>query len=131
MTQNLDCSGGHLTNIPTESVYSSVVSLQGIRLLVFLAELNGLQAWATDILSACLQAKMKEKLYVIAGSEFGDLEDTPCLCTRHFTAYAPRGFDGMNGWQTAFETWDFAHAGRTGHLDVRPRPTLGVHQDIR
>ena len=57
-----------------ESVYSGVVSLWGIRLLVFLAELNGLQAWATDISSAYLQARMKEKLYLIAGPEFGDLE---------------------------------------------------------
>ena len=41
---------------------------------VFLAELNGLQSWATDISSAYLQAKTKEKLYVVAGPEFGDLE---------------------------------------------------------
>ena len=67
-------ASGHLTDIPTESVYSGVVSLRGIRLLVFLAELNGLQAWATDISSAYLQAKTKEKLYLIAGAEFGDLE---------------------------------------------------------
>ena len=67
-------AGGHLTDIPTESVYSGVVSLWGIRLLVFLAELNGLQAWATDVSSAYLQARTKEKLYLIAGPEFGDLE---------------------------------------------------------
>ena len=67
-------ASGHLTDIPTESVYSGVVSLRGIRLLVFLAELNGLQAWATDISSAYLQARTKEKLYLIAGPEFGDLE---------------------------------------------------------
>ena len=91
-------AGGHITDIPTESVYSGVVSLRGIRLLVFLAELNGLQAWATDISSVYLQARTKEKLYLIAGPEFGDLEGhtTPCLCTRHYTAYAPQGFDGMN-----------------------------------
>ena len=67
-------AGGHLTDIPMESVYSGVVSLQGIRLLVFLAELNGLQSWATDISSAYLQARTKEKLYLTAGPEFGDLE---------------------------------------------------------
>ena len=26
-------------------------------------------------------------------------------------AYAHQGFGGMNGWRTAYETWDFAHAG--------------------
>ena len=89
-------AGGHLTDIPTESVYSGVVSLQGIRLLVFLVELNGLQAWATDISSAYLQARTKEKLYLIAGPNLVIWEDTPCLCTRNYTAYAPQGFDGMN-----------------------------------
>ena len=33
-------AGGHLTDIPIDSVYSSVVSLRGLRLVVFLAELN-------------------------------------------------------------------------------------------
>ena len=33
---------GHLTDIPVDSVYSSVVTLRGLRLLIFLAELNGL-----------------------------------------------------------------------------------------
>jgi hypothetical protein len=33
---------GHLTNIPLDSVYSGVVSLRGIRTLIFLAELNKL-----------------------------------------------------------------------------------------
>jgi len=34
-------AGGHLTEVPTESVYSSVVSLRGVRIVIFLAELNG------------------------------------------------------------------------------------------
>ena len=40
---------GHLTDIPLESVYSGVVSLQGLHLVLFLAELNGLEVWTTDI----------------------------------------------------------------------------------
>ena len=34
----------HLTEVPLSSVYSGVVSLRGIRLVLFLAELNGLEA---------------------------------------------------------------------------------------
>lgn len=34
---------GHLTNVPIDSVYSGVVSLHRIRMLIFLAKLNGLQ----------------------------------------------------------------------------------------
>ena len=65
---------GHLTEIPLDSVYSGVVSLRGLRLLVFLAELNDLDLWTTDIGNAYLEAETQEKVYIIAGPEFGDLE---------------------------------------------------------
>ncbi len=65
---------GHLTDVPLESVYSGVVSLKGFRLMMFLAELNGMEAWATDIGNAYLEAKTKEKLVIIAGPEFGELQ---------------------------------------------------------
>ena len=67
-------AGGHLTVTPVESVYSGVVSLKGLCLILFLAELNGLELWSTDIGNAYLEAKMKEKVYIIAGPEFGELE---------------------------------------------------------
>jgi hypothetical protein len=65
---------GHLTEVPLESVYSGVVSLRGIRILVFLAELNQMETWATDIGNAYLEAVTSENLYIIAGAEFGDLQ---------------------------------------------------------
>ena len=64
---------GHLTDVPMESVYSGVVSLRGFRLVIFLAELNGLKAWSTDIGNAYLEARTKEKLVIIGGAEFGEL----------------------------------------------------------
>jgi len=67
-------AGGHLTGDPGESVYSSVVSLRGVRIVVFLAELNNLKVWQTDIGNAYLEAKTTEKLYTIAGPEFGEKE---------------------------------------------------------
>ena len=65
---------GHLTEIPLDSVYSGVVSLRGLRIVIFLSELNGLAIWATDIGNAYLEAITKEKLYIIAGPEFGPLQ---------------------------------------------------------
>jgi hypothetical protein len=59
--------------IPLHSVYSGVVSLRGLRIVIFLSELNGLAIWATDIGNAYLEAITKEKLYIIAGPEFGPL----------------------------------------------------------
>jgi hypothetical protein len=65
---------GHLTDIPLESVYSGVVSLCGLRIITFLAELNGLDLWATDIGNAYLEAFTMERNYIVAGPEFGQLE---------------------------------------------------------
>lgn len=65
---------GHLTDIPLESVYSGVVSLRGFRLVLFLAELNGMETWATDIGNAYLEAKTKELVVIKAGPEFKELE---------------------------------------------------------
>ena len=57
-------AGGHLTDVPNESVYSGVVSLRGIRMLLFLAELNDMECWCTDIGNAYLESKTSEKVYV-------------------------------------------------------------------
>jgi len=65
-------AGGHMTPPPLESVYSSIVSLRGIRLVTFLAEHNDLELWSTDIGNAYLEALTHEKVYFIAGPEFGE-----------------------------------------------------------
>jgi hypothetical protein len=62
---------GHLTDIPLESVYSGLVSLHGLWTVTFVAELNGLDLWATDISNAYLEAFTMEWNYIIAGPEFG------------------------------------------------------------
>jgi hypothetical protein len=55
-------AGGHLTDISNESVYSSVVSLTGIRLVTFLSELNSLELLGTDIGNVYLEATTKERV---------------------------------------------------------------------
>ena len=67
-------AGGHLTDVPLDSVYSGVVSLRSLRLVIFLAELNGLELFSADVGNAYLEAKTKEKVYIIAGDGFGDLK---------------------------------------------------------
>ena len=65
---------GHLRDEPLDSVYSGVVSLRGIHFVAFIAELNSLKLWATDIGNAYLEATTKEKLVIIAGPKFKELE---------------------------------------------------------
>ena len=58
---------------PADSIYSGVVSLPGLRLVTFIAELNGLELWGTDIGNAYLESYTEEKVCFIAGGEFGEL----------------------------------------------------------
>ena len=66
-----DVAGGHLTGTPVESVHSGVVSLRGVRIIIFLAELNDLETWQTNVGNTYLEAFTKEKVYVIAREGLG------------------------------------------------------------
>jgi hypothetical protein len=63
---------GNLTAPPKDSVHSGVVTLRSLRACMLLAKLNGLKVKAADVGNACLEAYTKEKLYIVAGPEFGD-----------------------------------------------------------
>jgi hypothetical protein len=67
-------AGGHLTPTPVESVYSGVVSLRGVRAIAAIAVNNDLELWSTDIGNAYLESYTSEKVYFIAGAEFGELK---------------------------------------------------------
>ena len=54
-----------------DEVYSSVVGIDSVRIALLLAQLNGLQVCAGDVSCAFLQSQCKEKIYTIAGPEFG------------------------------------------------------------
>ena len=73
---------GHLTDVPTELVYSGVVSLRSFRLVTFAAELNGLLFWATDIGNTYLEAHTPERVYIEGGPEFGELAGHIMLISR-------------------------------------------------
>ena len=62
---------GDKTTPPRESVYSGVASLRSLRIVVFLAELNGLEITGGDVGNAYLEAYTKEKVCFRAGPEFG------------------------------------------------------------
>ena len=65
---------GDKTDPPKDSVYSGVASLRSLRIVTFLAELNGLHLTGGDIGNAYLEAYTKEKVCTVAGPEFGPLE---------------------------------------------------------
>ena len=100
-------AGGHLTDTPIDSVYSSVVSLRGIRLITFIAELNGLDLWATDIGNAYLESYTKEQVYIVAGSEFGELAGCTLLISRALYGLKSSGLRWHERFADVLRSMDF------------------------
>ena len=65
-------AGGHTTEVPDSIItYSSVVSRDSVRIALTIAGLNDLKVLACDIQNAYLTADCREKIWTIAGPEFG------------------------------------------------------------
>ena len=67
-------AGGHLTDPPSSITYSSVVARDSVRILLLIAALNELDILSCDIQNAYLTAECREKIYTVAGPEFGSEE---------------------------------------------------------
>ena len=65
------CANGSTTDTPTSLTYSSVVSRDSVRIALTVAALNDLDILVCDIEGAYLTAECREKIYTIAGPEFG------------------------------------------------------------
>ncbi|HEY9297802.1 MAG TPA: reverse transcriptase domain-containing protein, partial [Phormidium sp.] len=63
-------AGGHMTDPASEDVFSGVVSMETVRTVFIIAELNGLLIVAGDVGNAYLNSKTKEQVAIKAGPEF-------------------------------------------------------------
>ena len=75
-------AGGHMTSPPATLTYASVVSRESVRIALVLASLNGMIILTADIQNAYLHANCREKIYIIAGKEFGSNEGKPMIITK-------------------------------------------------
>ena len=66
--------GGHQTEATNDTPFSGIATLKYIRVCLLLAIYNNLDICAADVSSAYLEAYTQEKLYIIAGPEFKELE---------------------------------------------------------
>lgn len=64
-------AGGHTTETPKSLTYASVVSRESVRIGFLIAALNDLNVLAADIGNAYLNADCREKIFFVAGPEFG------------------------------------------------------------
>ena len=62
---------GHKTQTPASLTYSSVVSRDSVRIALTIAALNDLDIMACDIQNAYLTAECRERVWMVAGPEFG------------------------------------------------------------
>ena len=64
-------AGGHTTDPPAAITYSSVVARDSVRIAFTIAAMNDLDIMACDIGNAYLNAPCREKIWCVAGREFG------------------------------------------------------------
>ena len=105
-------AGGHVLPPPLESVCSGVVSLRSVRLMCFIAELNGLDLCQGDVSNACLESCCTALLCFIAGPEFGQFEGHTMLVIKALHGLHESG----KNWATKFgaimkeEGWEISKA---------------------
>ena len=76
MGENFRCKArmvarGHTAHNPSTLTYSSIVSHDSICIALLIAALNDLEVLACDIQNAYLTAPCREKIWTVAGPEFG------------------------------------------------------------
>ena len=69
-------AGGHLTEPPASVTYYSVASHDSVRLAFLITALNDLDVMACNVGNAYLNAPCREKVWFVAGPEFGSRQGT-------------------------------------------------------
>ena len=68
-----------MTEAPSATAYSGIVSRESVKIAFLIAALNDLDIMSCDIGNAYLNAPCREKIWFVAGKECGpDLEGKPC-----------------------------------------------------
>jgi Reverse transcriptase (RNA-dependent DNA polymerase) len=117
------CADGHKTQAPSAITYSSVVSRDSVRIMLLIAALNNLSLKAADIQNAFLTAPNLEKVYIIAGPEFGPDEGK--------TFIVRRALYGLKSASAAFRTYlaekleEIGFRSSIADPDVWMRPATG------
>ncbi len=71
-----------MTDPPVDSVYSSVVTRDSVRVMFLIAALNDLDILGADVQNAHINVKTSKKVYFIAGPKFGSNQGRPCIIVR-------------------------------------------------
>ena len=108
-----------MTREPDEAVYSSVANLHSLRIVIFLAELNGLNIMQGDMGNACLESYTQEKVYFIAGAEFGHHAGTNYIIEKTIYGLCWSGLQFHECLSNVLQGFDFTRS----HVD----PEVWMH----
>ena len=114
---------GHKTKPPMSMTYSSVVSRDVVRIALTIASLNSLEISACDIGNAYLNASCREKLWTIAGPEFGSEKGAMMIIAR--ALYGLKSTDAACR-STLAQTMEFL-----GYKPTQANPDVGMTRAIK
>ena len=80
-----------MTDIPAYLTYSSIVLYDSVQISFVIADLNRLDILAADIGNAYLNYLCREKIYFLAGAEFGNWKDASVVVVRAIYGFKSNG----------------------------------------
>jgi Reverse transcriptase (RNA-dependent DNA polymerase) len=115
---------GDMTDTPPTLTYSSVVSRESVRIAFLIAALNELDVIMFDVGNAYLNAPTTEKLYCIAGKEFGPDEEgmTMKIC---------RALYGLKSSGAAYRAHFAATLTELGYTSSRADPDVWMRPAVK
>ena len=119
LKSRLVANGARTPDVPKEDVFSAVVSMEAVQLGFIMARLNNLIVCAGDIGNAFLYGKTKERVFIIAGPEFG-----PELEGKRLIVY--KSLYGLKTSAARFHEHLSAHMRRLGVCPSKADPDLWI-----
>ena len=111
---------GNHSDPPKEDIYSGVVNMDSVRLAFQIAAMNNLSVCAADVSTAFLYGKSREKVYINAGKEFGELEGQ--------TLIVDKGIYGLRSSAARFHEHLSEKIRRMGFKPSRADPDLYIRE---
>ena len=112
-----------MTKAPATIAYDSVVSRETVRIALMIATLNDLEVKSGDILNACVQAPVTEKVWATLGPEFSK--------DARKTAVIVRAIYGLKSAGAAFRSHLAKCMESMGYQSCNSDPDLWFKLDLR
>ena len=111
---------GNMIPSPPSMTYASVVSRDSVRICLTLAALNGLNVKCADVQNAYLNAEPKERVYIIAGKEFGRYEGRTVVIIRSLYGLKGSGAAWAAALRQVMRDMNFLPCKADGDVWIRP-----------